>query len=284
MTGEGYETLIDYFPEGEYGITECGKKPVARITLQKNDSLEKDALCDIIPDRVTNRNAYTGPLINDKEYDMLRNLAGPAHSAILTVGSEEEIRNYIRITQEAVNTDIRYPEAYEETWQWLRKNDRELRAHKDGLSIRGQGFFTGLFGGVMMKFAEASISTHEKYLSPATKARTIEMFWKNIATARGFLYQKTMTNTPLDWVKSGRDYTRLNLAATRTGLAMHPLNQVLQEYPAMTTLRREFESLAGQEEGEKIQMLVRVGRAPPGFHSPRRDVESFLMADTGPVT
>jgi hypothetical protein len=35
MTGEGYETLVDYFPEGEYVSEECGRKPVARITVQK---------------------------------------------------------------------------------------------------------------------------------------------------------------------------------------------------------------------------------------------------------
>jgi hypothetical protein len=60
---------------------------------------------------------------------------------------------------------------------------------------------------------------------------------------------------------------------------MHPLNQVLQEYPAMDRLRHEFELLAGQGEGEKVQMLVRLGRALPGFRSPRRDVDSFLVED-----
>jgi len=279
MTGEGYETLVDYFPEGEYIAEECGKKPVARITVQRNDEIRKDNLCDAISRRQTSRNAYTGPPVSDAEWDTIMFFVGRTHSAIFPVVSDEDVRKYIRITQEAVKTDIYNPAAYEETWQWLRKNDEETKEYRDGLSLRGQGFFSGLFGGVMRKFAEASISTHEKYLSEKTRAKTVDLFRKTIATARGFLYQKTMTNTPLDWVKSGRDYTRLNLAATRIGLAMHPLNQVLQEYPAMDTLRHEFEALAGQKDGEKVQMLVRVGRALPGFHSPRRDVESFLVED-----
>jgi hypothetical protein len=279
MTGEGYETLVDYFPEGEYGAEECGKKPVARITVQRNDEIRKDNLCDAISRRQTNRNAYTGPPVSVTEWDTIMFFVGRTHSAIFPVVSDEDVRRYIRITEEAVKTDIYYPAAYEETWQWLRKNEEETKEYRDGLSLRGQGFFSGLFGGVIMKFAESSISTHEKYLSEKTRAKTVDMFRKTIATARGFLFQKTRTNTPLDWVKSGRDYARLNLAATRTGLAMHPLNQVLQEYPAMDMLRREFETVAGQNEGEKVQMLVRVGRALPGYHSPRRAIESFLMED-----
>jgi hypothetical protein len=277
MTGEGYETLVDYFPEGVYGIEDCGIKPVARITVQKNNGLTRDPLCDAIPDRITNRNAYTGPCIREAEWDELRRRTGPTHSVISTVGNDTAVREYIRIAREAGRIDISYDAAYEETWQWLRKNDREVAELKDGLSIRAQGFFSGVFGGVMLKIAETGISTHERYLSGSTRKQTIELFGKNIGTARGILFQVTATNTPSDWVLAGRDYARINLAATTMGLAIHPLNQVLQEYPAMDALRREFEVLAGQQDGKKVQMLVRVGRAGPGFHSPRRPVESILM-------
>jgi hypothetical protein len=189
------------------------------------------------------------------------------------------VREYIRITQEALKIDIGYPAAYDETWQWLRKNEQEIADQKDGLSLKGQGFFSGFFGGFMMKFAQASISTHEKYLSEKTKAQTIHLFLKNFATSRGFISLKTSTNTPLDWVLSGRDYARVNLAAALVGFAMHPVNQVLQEYPAMDSLRNQFEELAGQKGAEKIQMLARVGRARTDYHSPRRNGEDLLIDD-----
>ena len=277
MTGEGYDTLVDYFPKGEYSIGECGKKPVAHITLQKNEGIVRDPLFDAIPIRVTNRKPYTGTLISEAEWNDLKRFIGTTHSSVFTTGTEDAVKEYIRITQEAVRIDLGYPAAYEETWQWLRKNDQEVADHKDGLSLRGQGFFSGLFGGMMMKFAQASISTHEKYLSEKTKAQTINLFIKNFATSRGFIYLKTSANTQLDWVLSGRDYARVNLAAARLNLAIHPVNQVLQEYPEMDSLRHQFEVLTGQQGTEKIQMLARVGRARTDYHSPRRNVEDILM-------
>ena len=102
-------------------------------------------------------------MISEAEWSELKRRVGKTHSTVFATGTDEAVREYIRITQEALKIDIGYPAAYDETWQWLRKNDQEIADQKDGLSLRGQGFFSGFFGGFMMKFAQASISTHENY-------------------------------------------------------------------------------------------------------------------------
>jgi hypothetical protein len=69
----------------------------------------------------------------------------------------------------------------------------------------------------------------------------------------------------------------LNLAATKLGLALHPLSQVLQEFPEMKATQAEFNALLGIKEPGKIQMMARLGRSPYQYYQPRRPVESMLM-------
>ncbi|MGZ7190381.1 MAG: Acg family FMN-binding oxidoreductase [Halobacteriota archaeon] len=271
MSGEGYETIVDYFPDGVYRINECGKKPVAKITLVKKGGLKHDALFDTIPQRYTNRKKYKGPLISGAEFTEMKTLVGTSHSEVVAVGNEGDIKRYTDIAREAFRIDLDFDDAYEETWDWLRKNNREIDEYKDGLSLPGLGY-----GGLFLKLAERSVSTHEKYLSERTRKQTTNTLIKNMVP-KGLLFIKTSSDTPIDWVTSGRDYARLNLAANQIGLVMHPLSQVLQEYPAMDSLRAEFEELAGQQGSEKIQMFVRVGRAEQSFRAPRRNVESMLI-------
>jgi nitroreductase len=80
-------------------------------------------------------------------------------------------------------------------------------------------------------------------------------------------------------LEAGRAFVRLQLAAASRGLVTQPPSQVLQEFPEMRALQREFEALVGQRDGDKVQMLVRVGH-PTGTatKSPRRPLDAFVRA------
>lgn len=52
---------------------------------------------------------------------------------------------------------------------------------------------------------------------------------------------------------------RLNLEATRLGLALHPNSQVLQEFAQMDALYAPFHREAGVTAPARVQMFVRVG-------------------------
>lgn len=86
----------------------------------------------------------------------------------------------------------------------------------------------------------------------------------------------SQSNTMIDWIETGRAYARAQLSAEMLGLRFQPVSQVLQEYPQMDDLRREFDALVGIEPPQKVQMLVRVGRTPTPGLSPRRTVDGFL--------
>jgi hypothetical protein len=58
---------------------------------------------------------------------------------------------------------------------------------------------------------------------------------------------------------------------------MHPYSQVLQEYPEMSRLQREFNSLMNIRGDEKVQMAVRVGRGPKPYYAYRRHLRDFMI-------
>ena len=60
---------------------------------------------------------------------------------------------------------------------------------------------------------------------------------------------------------------------------MHPYSQVLQEFPEMAELQRQFNDLMGVTGEEKIQMAVRLGKGPTPYFSYRRNEESLVTAN-----
>jgi len=81
----------------------------------------------------------------------------------------------------------------------------------------------------------------------------------------------------LDWIKSGRDYARFNIAIAKMGIVTHPYNQVIQEYSEMEELQKKFKTLSKVKDGEKTQMIVRIGRAKISYKSWRKVVEDYIM-------
>jgi len=69
----------------------------------------------------------------------------------------------------------------------------------------------------------------------------------------------------------------LNLATTKLGLALHPLSQILQEFPEMKATQAEFNPLLGVKEPGKIQMIARLGRSVYQYYRPQRPVTSMLV-------
>jgi hypothetical protein len=79
-------------------------------------------------------------------------------------------------------------------------------------------------------------------------------------------------------IAAGRAYLRLDLEAARHGLAIHPLSQVLQEYPEMTELRLKFQEATRTPDRHTVQMLFRLGYADRPAPAPRRPADAIIMA------
>jgi hypothetical protein len=65
--------------------------------------------------------------------------------------------------------------------------------------------------------------------------------------------------------------------ATKLGLAMHPMSQILQEYEELSRVQKKFLETIKPFDGI-TQILFRIGRANPVPHSPRRRLTDLLKS------
>lgn len=101
---------------------------------------------------------------------------------------------------------------------------------------------------------------------------------ENTVTAMAHVWQITRTNTRADQIAAGRDWVRINLAATAAGVSTQPLSQALQEYPEMKKLFAEVHArLAG--DGGTVQMLARLGYADTVPASPRWPLSAKIQKE-----
>ena len=92
----------------------------------------------------------------------------------------------------------------------------------------------------------------------------------------GHLWLTTPSNSREDQIAAGRDWVRINLAATAAGVALQPLSQALQEYPEMAEHYANIHKMLAPA-GHTIQMLGRIGYAADVPPSPRWPLEAKLL-------
>ena len=68
----------------------------------------------------------------------------------------------------------------------------------------------------------------EKWYSDKSIKLSLKHIDKGIKSSKAFVFFKTATNTQNDWVKTGPDYVRFNLALAKLDYHTDPYNQVIQ--------------------------------------------------------
>jgi hypothetical protein len=272
-TGMGYATTVDYLPEGSYPFEEIGQKPVARITLDKQEDIQKDEFYDCIFDRQTNRKNYRGSPLSDTEIDPLRrSFTNDGSLEFVFINDPKEMRSLFDIFYKASETECKIRHLYEESRIWFRFSEKERATKRDGLSVPQMGA-----EGLRKSFMEWYLNkgNPSRWFSKTTINGYLSNVKKGLESSQGIVFLKTRTNNQLDWLKTGRVFARVCLAATKHGLSIQPQSQVLQEYPEMKELQDEFNRSLGIKGDEKVQMATRVGRADRPYYSYRRNLPSF---------
>ncbi len=231
----GYRALIAYFPKGGYGNTVVEDKPVAAVDLVKDPAVARDPLFDQILGRQSNKRAYDGTPLSA---DQLRGLrASFADSGLtLTVTDDAARRNRLaQIMVDAMRIETASKSRDAETIAMFRFNDDERARHRDGFGVAQSGLT-----GIKKWVAENFYLSREDAEADSTSfgEQAVEMTGKQARSAAALGWIVTASNQRLDQLATGRAYERLNLTATALGVAMHPMSQVLQEYPDMAELRR----------------------------------------------
>jgi hypothetical protein len=263
---QGYRADIRYFPEGEPG-DDLDRRPIAHLSLKKQQGLVSDPLFAHALNRHTNRNAYdTSRTIGAGALGRLLD-AATGDVRVGTANGGKLLEDLRTLTREAMVTEVHTPEAYRESIDLMRIGRAEIEANPDGIALRG-AFLEAL--------GLAGILTRETLADPASRSYQIglDMIEDGAMTSMGFVWMNTIGNSRRAQIEAGRAYLRVALQATADGLSMQPMSQALQEYPAMAPYYRTIHDWLTSQAGERVQMLVRLGFAKDIGPAPRWALET----------
>lgn len=269
-SADGYRCTIDYFPQGQPAAGEVDGRPLARIRLQR-DHVAGDPLFAQIPHRRSAKEPYQAQPLQAGHVQALQ-AAHHSATARLTITTDAALAASLRgITERAMLIELETPRTLKESIDRLRIGADAIAAQPDGIELHGPFFWW---------LSKLGLMTPEKAMTPGTMAYQggidYALGWARATPAFGWL--TTAANDRVSQIEAGRAYVRLNLKATELGVAMHPVSQVLQEYPEMTALQREFLGMIGAAPGQTVQMLFRLGYCEATPPSPRRPLDALLMS------
>ncbi|MEO0916906.1 MAG: twin-arginine translocation pathway signal protein [Pseudomonadota bacterium] len=265
---DGYAVDLQVFPEGS-DLTALDDRPVAVATFRQDDSVMPDPLFAHVMDRRSNKEPFdTSRALSVETVDTIR--AAARHgSRVAGDVSESSLAALRQITTDALIVEIETPYTFKESVDLFRIGKAEIEANPDGIDFSGPMFET--LGALGLMTREGTLDPNSTMFAQG-KAAVLE----NTQTAMGHLWQTTQGNTRLDQIDAGRDWVRLNLAATAEGVGMQPLSQALQEYPEMAMHYQQIHQMLAQE-GETVQMLCRLGYGVAIGPSPRWPLEAKLI-------
>ena len=138
----------------------------------------------------------------------------------------------------------------------------EIEANPDGISLAGPMMEALETVGFLDRAAMLDTGS-------ATFRAQIDAVRVAYDTAMAFVWIRTPGNSRAHQVAAGRDYVRLNLAATAAGVAMQPFSQALQEFPEMAQQFAGMRAALDVGDGETLQMFARLGYGAPVKGAPR---------------
>ena len=274
----GQRAEITLFPQGAFDERTVDDRPVARVRLVPDASVQPDPLFAQVLKRRTNRNAYDSARpVPAEGWQALASAMvlpdAPAPLAFGHVGLDDAaaLQRHRAIASQAWQIEMTTPAAMLESFKVLRVGAREIAEHRDGLSLTSP-----------LVVAMTKLGLFDRSQAPATDsyATTSQLkdFDTKIVTTPGFLWITSEGNERPTQINAGRAYARVQLAGTALGLSMHPLQQALQEYPEQAQPYAAIHALLGAPRpANTVQMWARVGYAEPVGPAPRRGLDAHLV-------
>ena len=274
----GQRAEITLFPQGAFDERTIDDRPVARVRLVPDASVQPDPLFAQVLKRRTNRNAYDSARpVPAEGWQALASAMvlpdAPAPLAFGHVGLDDAaaLQRHRAIASQAWQIEMTTPAAMLESFKVLRVGAREIAEHRDGLSLTSP---------LVVAMTKLGLFDRSQAPAPDSYATTSQLkdFDTKIVTTPGFLWITSEGNERPTQINAGRAYARVQLAGTALGLSMHPLQQALQEYPEQAQPYAAIHALLGaQRPANTVQMWARVGYAEPVGPAPRRGLDAHLV-------
>ena len=267
----GYITQITLLPDS------LDETRVARIGLTRGSAPVSD-LYPMIPQRHTNRYPYdTGRPVTFATLDALSALDNDPKVRIFWFASTDMRKQVGNLLVEAAHAFVADKTQDGDTARWWRGTWQDIQQHRDGITLDAAGLpdLTRAIG---------------KMLPPAAQKQQDSTFLQNTADqvktagAFGLLTVRNGQDRKLQ-LGAGRVWERMHLWATKEGLAMQPLNQVVERAAREVVLGTtshfgtSLQTLVGGPAWQTL-LAFRVGYSThEGLPSPRRVVDEVMNSD-----
>lgn len=266
---KGYRVDIHPFPDGTPQPRLNGNR-MAQITFVADAALPDPLFTNTLARRSNKESFDTRKTVSEAT---LSNVLAATVTDLSSGGTVDAARTK-RITDLAwLGWMIEYetPATRRESIDLMRIGNRAINRAPDGIDMGGIDM------GVMKMLGIVTPDALDAPDSTAYKTG-IDMYRDIIHTAGGFVWLTTNDNTRESQLKAGTDWVRLNLAANAAGLDIHPLSQVLQEFPEMREPYTQMKAELGIGEAGAVHMLGRIGYGPKTKPSPRWPLSSRLIS------
>jgi hypothetical protein len=270
----GYRVRVELFPSGEPGLRELpGNRVIARLAVERDAALAKDALFAQIRRRHTNKSVF----------DNTRSVPAPVWAALqrsatdqgLLAGAITEasaMAQVRRLTRESYETECITDRTWLESANLMRIGPDEIEKNRDGISLMGT-----------MPRLLSAVGMFDRFEVPQRGGKAFERVmdrWAAFETGSGYFWVASKGNSRSLQLAAGRAYVRAHLQATAAGVDMHPLSQALQEFVEVKPQYDALHRLLGFDPATNtMQMLARVGYgAAAAGPSPRRELDQLIRA------
>jgi hypothetical protein len=272
---QGYAANWTLFPDGE-PAQKLDSKAFAVVRLVKEVSVQRDPLFAQVLLRRTDRRAYDPvKAVDAKAGDALQAAVQGLPVRFGLSNSVAQLEGIRRIVRDAWQIELTTEATMMESMHLLRVGSKAIDANRDGIAITSP---------MLVALSKIGLLDTNKFPAPDSQATQgqIKNFDVVTASTPAYLWLSTEGNSRIQQIEAGRAYARLNLAGTQLGLAMHPNEQSLQEYPEVSKPYAAIHALLGAAAPQNtVQMLARVGYLPAGSAmqepAPRRGLGAHLL-------
>ncbi|MEM7302283.1 MAG: twin-arginine translocation pathway signal protein [Pseudomonadota bacterium] len=265
---DGNKVELQLFSQG-FDNSVIDERPVARAIFTEDKGLTADPLFRFVKERRSNKEPYdTSKPVAEADLEPIQRSVrnGGTFGSSLDSGHIAKLR---KLTSEALMIEIETPHTYKESVDLFRIGRAEIEQNPDGIDFSGPFFESLALAGLFNREVVMDTSSTSYKQGIAAQMDTTN-------SAMGHVWLTSAGNTRIDQIKAGRDWVRLNLAATMQGIAMQPLSQALQEYPEMAGHFQKVHKMLAPE-GDTVQMLARIGYGQSISESPRWGLETRIM-------
>jgi hypothetical protein len=269
-SARGLAADIAYFPDGPMTDQALSDRRVARIALR--EGAMPDPLFGQVLARRSNKEPYhTERPVRAEHLEALAQAELGVPIALTLEASRDRVAVLREMTLRAMLIEMATPRTLAESVDRTRIGAAAIAEHRDGIDLHGPFFWL---------VRQAGLMTREKAMTPGTFAHQggINYATGYMMSSMAFGWLTSEGNGRVAQLAAGRAYLRLNLVATAMDLGMHPVSQLLQEYPEMAPMQEEFLAFTGTPATERVQMLFRLGYAASPGPSPRRRLEDIIVS------